>query len=71
MELSDFRIQANDGEEIDLIDGYIHKGLDWVEHSTVSLDTKFEEVVGSWFSFTPEEKVEILSEFMKLYSDEA
>lgn len=69
MELSDFRIHVLDGEEITVLDGYIHKGLDWIEHSTVDTDTKFEEIAAGWCSFNSKEKVEILSEFIKLYQE--
>lgn len=67
MELSDFKVRVLE-DEITRLDLYLHKGLDWVEHSFVSTDVLFEEIVGSWESFEREEKVEILSEFLKLYS---
>ena len=70
MKLSDFQFQIHDGNEITTLDMYLHKGLEWVEHSRSDADMLFEELAGSWDRFANEEKVEILLELAERYKNE-
>lgn len=60
MKLSDFKFRILGSGEITSLDMYLHKGLDWVEHSSSDVDILFEEFAGCWERFSDEEKVEIL-----------
>lgn len=70
MELTDFKLRMLDGGEITTLDMYLHKGLEWVEHSSSDTDTLFEEFAGCWEHFTNEEKVEILLELADKYRND-
>lgn len=67
MELSDFKFRILGSGEVTSLDMYLHKGLDWVEHSGSNADTLFEEFAGSWERFSPDEKVEILLGLADMY----
>ena len=70
MELSDFQFRILGSGKITSLDMYLHKGLDWVEHSSSDADTLFEEFAGCWEGFSAEEKVEILLGLADRYRDD-